>query len=186
MSARLWLVRHGATAWSDAGRLNGWTDIPLNEVGRRQAERLRLHLQSIEFDGIWTSDLVRATETARLAVGGAILDRRLRELDFGELEGRSWDRCPPEVREALLSFDAFVAPKGESTAQLRKRVLDFANALSNGDHLVFAHGGVIRVLLREAGSDVQVEPGGLVRIDLTSGVFAPALEEEPDGGRVHR
>jgi broad specificity phosphatase PhoE len=48
MSARLWLVRHGATDWSDAGRLTGWSDIPLNDVGRRQAQVLRRRLVRIE------------------------------------------------------------------------------------------------------------------------------------------
>jgi 2,3-bisphosphoglycerate-dependent phosphoglycerate mutase len=164
VSTRIWLVRHGATEWSDAGRLNGWTDISLNEVGRRQSERLRLHLREIEFDGIWSSDLARATETARLAVGRAVPDPRLRELDFGDLEGRTWAECPPTMQKELLAFDGFVAPRGESVRQLKDRVFQFAGTLSRGDHLVFTHGGVIRVLSRAADRDVEVPPGGLLRL----------------------
>ncbi len=175
VSTHLWLVRHGATEWSDAGRLNGWTDISLNEVGRRQSERLRMLLRTIEFDGVWSSDLARATETARLAVGGAVPDRRLRELDFGDLEGRTWAECPPTMQKELLAFDGFVAPRGESVRRLRDRVFQFAGSLSRGNHLVFTHGGVIRVLLRGADRDVHVEPGELVRANGdASGVFTPS------------
>jgi probable phosphoglycerate mutase len=173
MSTRLWLVRHGSTDWSDAGRLNGWTDVSLNELGRRQSEHLREHLRAIEFDGIWSSDLARATETARLSVGRAVPDRRLRELDFGDLEGRTWGECTPTMQGELLAFDGFEAPRGESVRQLMYRAVHFADGLSDGDHLVFTHGGVIRALLRAADRDAKVEPGELLRVDRdASGVFS--------------
>jgi 2,3-bisphosphoglycerate-dependent phosphoglycerate mutase len=162
VSTRLWLVRHGATDWSDAGRLTGWTDVPLNEEGRLQARILRTTLRGRGFAGIWSSDLQRAIQTARVAVGGAIADKRLRELNFGELEGRTWNECPHEIQEGLLAFDSFSAPGGESVGVLRERVLDFLAQLPPGDHLVFTHGGVVRLLLREVGHDARVAPGGLI------------------------
>jgi len=184
---RLWLVRHGATDWSDAGRLTGWRDIPLNDEGRRQAQLLRTRLRSIEFDGIWSSDLSRAMETARVAVGGARADERLRELDFGELEGRTWDQCSPEVQAELFSFDRFVAPGGESVSELRTRIFAFTDTLPDGRHLIFTHGGVIRVLLRLLGRDHAVPPGGLVqlvRIESSQGPVEPFQLElhTPRGG----
>ena len=183
MTTRLWLVRHGATDWSDAGRLSGWTDVSLNELGRRQSERLREHLRATKFDGIWSSDLVRATETARLAAGDAVTDRRLREIDFGALEGLTWAECPARVREALVAFEGFEAPGGESVGDLRARVLDFAGGLSHGDHLVVTHGGVIRVLSRAAGRDAQVEPGNLLRVsrDASGGFVLDAFESRDTG-----
>ena len=165
VTTRLWLVRHGATDWSESGRFNGWTDVSLNELGRRQSERLREQLQTTEFDGMWSSDLVRATQTARLAAAGdAVPDRRLREIDFGDLEGLTWAECPPRLREALVAFEGFEAPGGESVTQLRDRVLEFVDGLSDGDHLVFTHGGVIRMLSRGVDGDVNVPPGGLLRL----------------------
>jgi probable phosphoglycerate mutase len=171
MSLKLWLVRHGATDWSDAGRLNGWTDVPLNEPGCRQARSLIEGLACRRFTGVWSSDLVRATETAGLAGWEAVGDRRLRELDFGRLEGSRWEECRPEVRGALLAFDGFRAPGGESVAELRSRVFGFLDALAAGAHLVFTHGGVIRLLLRDAGPDRRVLPGAVVRVvlDLAEG-----------------
>jgi probable phosphoglycerate mutase len=90
-----------------------------------------------------------------------VLDPRLRELAFGMLEGRRWEECPGDVRRALAAF-AFEAPGGESVAGLRSRVFRFVEELPEGDHLVFTHGGVIRLLLRETGADRQVMPGEFV------------------------
>jgi probable phosphoglycerate mutase len=162
MSVRLWLVRHGATDWSDAGRLNGWTDVSLNARGRFQAKSLAEQLADHRFDAIWSSDLARARETARIAVGEAVSDRRLRELNFGSLEGSLWEDCPPDARQALVAFDQFAAPEGESVTQLRSRVLQFVDALPHGEHLVFTHGGVIRLLLRDRDADRRVLPGEVV------------------------
>jgi probable phosphoglycerate mutase len=163
---RLWLVRHGATAWTEQGRLCGWSDIPLSETGRHQASLLRPTFESFEFDSTWASDLIRATESAEIAVGGAKPDGRLRELDFGELEGRTWDECRPEQQEALSSFDGFVAPGGESVAQLEFRVRNFISDLRHGDHLIFTHGGVIRLLGRLTGRNIVAKPGGMTVVDM--------------------
>jgi probable phosphoglycerate mutase len=168
MTIGLWLVRHGATSWSDAGRLNGWTDVHLNEPGRASARRLRPRLSRTSFAGIWSSDLRRSTETALLAVGGAAADSRLRELDFGDLEGSRWEELPPHIQDALLLFDAFAAPGGESVQDLRNRVVEFTANLAPGEHLVFTHGGIIRLLLRETGSDRTVVPGAVVRVAIAT------------------
>jgi 2,3-bisphosphoglycerate-dependent phosphoglycerate mutase len=160
----LCLVRHGATDWSDAGRFNGWTDTPLNAGGRAQAQRLASTLEPSTFAGIWCSDLRRAGDTATLAAGGATSDSRLRELDFGDLESRTWHECSRQVQQALLDFDQFVAPNGESVAHLDARVRSFIAGLPAGAHLVFTHGGVIRLLRRSAGVTSSVEPGETVRL----------------------
>ncbi len=173
MNLRLWLVRHGVTDWKDAGRFTGWTDVPLNEQGRQQAEQLAARLAGIEFAGIWSSDLDRAVQTARLAVGWAVPDYRLRELNFGDLEGLAWQECPADAQQALMEFDGFQAPGGESVPQLRQRVLDFLAALPDGDHLLFTHGGVIRLIRREAGCDGYLPPGGLVHVPWPPSDFDP-------------
>jgi len=166
MSVRLWLVRHAATDWSEARRFCGSTDVPLNTRGRRQARALGERLAPEGFTSIWSSDLARAEETGRLAVGGAVPDPRLRELHFGELEGKRWEDCTADMRGALLAFDGFQAPGGESVGELRRRVLSFVESLAHGDHLVFTHGGVIRVLLREGGRDEELPPAGLQQVVL--------------------
>jgi 2,3-bisphosphoglycerate-dependent phosphoglycerate mutase len=166
MSVSLWLVRHGATDWSEVGRFNGWTDVPLNERGRAQARSLAPLLPRSDLAGVWSSDLVRAVETARLALGDSIPDARLRELDFGRLEGRRWEELEPAVQDALLGFEAFSAPGGESMAGLLQRVTACVDALPEGEHVLFTHGGVIRALLRRSGRDERILPGGVVRLHL--------------------
>ncbi len=178
MTTRLWLVRHGATDWSDAGRFNGWTDVSLNARGRRDASSLRARMRGMRFDGIWSSDLSRAFETATLAGVDAVSDRRLRELDLGALEGLRWEECSPVIRDRLLAFDGFAAPGGESTAQLRARLYGFLAEIGGGDHLLFTHGGVVRALLRDRGSDRIVGPGELVTIEV------PAAQDLPAGAPV--
>ena len=162
---RLWLVRHGATEWSAAGRLCGSTDIPLSPEGRAQADPIRRRLAGRLFRGVWTSDLVRAEEFARLAAGRATPDRRLRELDFGELEGKRWEDVDPTSSQALVRFEGFVAPGGESVAQLEERVGGFLGELEPGDHLVVTHGGVIRLLARRRGVSFAPDPGEMTVLE---------------------
>jgi probable phosphoglycerate mutase len=164
-SRRLWLVRHGETDWSAGGRLNGWTDVALNAGGRRQARALATQLAGRRFVTVASSDLSRAAETARLAGTDPVLDRRLRELDFGSLEGSTWTDLSDPTRAALIGFDGFSAPDGETVEALRVRVLDFVRALAAGDHLVFTHGGVIRLLSR-AGIERVTKPGEFVVLDV--------------------
>lgn len=162
---RLWLVRHGATDWSEEGRLCGWSDIPLSADGRSQAGPLRSRLDGLVFDGVWTSDLTRASEFACLVAGQAETDSRLREIDFGELEGRRWVDCDRSTRDALVRFDGFVAPGGESVARLQERVGAFLSSLGHGEHLLFTHGGVIRLLTRWLGLASSPAPGELTILE---------------------
>ena len=173
----VWLVRHGATDWTDAGRFNGWTDVPLNERGIEQAHELATTLELSDDVTIWSSDLIRARSTAA-ALGPPRIDARLRELDFGELEGLTWGRCDLATREALVAFDGFVAPGGESVAALGARIDAFLADLfrdgrREGEHVVVTHGGVIRLFLRRHSGDRHVAPGEAVRLPVERWPVAP-------------
>lgn len=161
----VWLVRHGQTAWNVDRRFQGWTDVPLDQTGRDQAERLRATLETAAFDGIWSSDLSRAVETARIAVGPPTVDRRLREMDFGDIEGAAWDELEPEVREGLKRFEGFAAPGGESAESFMSRVFEFLDELPDGNHLVVAHGGVLRAVGRLCGDERFPGHTHVMRVD---------------------
>jgi probable phosphoglycerate mutase len=161
----LWLARHGETPASRERTLAGWIDVPLTERGQAQAAALRPAFADQEFDGVWSSDLVRAVTTARLAWGEPTPDRRLREISFGDLEGVGYTALDEGVRDALMRFDGFQAPGGESFADLRTRVLGFVDELPPGRHALFTHGGVVRMLAREVGEDRFVPTGTLVVLD---------------------
>jgi 2,3-bisphosphoglycerate-dependent phosphoglycerate mutase len=142
----LLLVRHGETDWNAEGRLQGQTDRPLSDYGRRQARQLGEQLAEEELAGdglvaIYSSDLARARETAEIVaerVGLRVeLDPGLREKDWGTWEGLT------AVERDRVEF------VGESTEDHRERMLRSLNRISErhpggGRVLVITHGGSMR------------------------------------------
>ena len=112
--------------------------------------------------------MLRAAETARLAYGEPTQEAALREINFGDIQGWNWDDMPKEMRRRMIAFDGFVAPGGESHAQMQDRVVRFLNGLKTGAHLVFTHGGVIRMLRRLCGDDRFPGSCELTRLDWTN------------------
>jgi broad specificity phosphatase PhoE len=137
----LLLVRHGETDWNADGRLQGQTDRPLNDFGRRQAERLAEELADEELEAIYASDLARARETAEI-VGLRLdlpvaLDADLREKDWGTWEGLT------AVERDRVEF------VGESTEEHQERTLRALRRIAerhpqSGRVLVVTHGGSMR------------------------------------------
>jgi len=150
----LWLVRHGETLWHGEGRVQGRSDPPLSERGRGQARKLASRLSRIPFSAVYSSDLQRTSETARLALPGApiLVDTRLCELDFGAWEGRLWQEVADNDPDALNAW--YTEPYrnsptgGETYAALCARVAAWLGALpTTGRVVAFTHGGPIRSLL---------------------------------------
>ena len=144
--ATLLLVRHGETDWNAEGRLQGHTDRPLNDYGRRQARTLAEQLAAEQVDAIYASDLARARETAEI-VGEqlhlpVVLDPDLREKDWGNWEGlTSTERLGVEL-------------VGESAESHRRRMLAALGRIAakhpHGRVLVVTHGGSMRRVQTEA------------------------------------
>ena len=138
---RLLLVRHGETDWNAAGRLQGQTDRPLSDFGRRQARRLADELATEDFEAVYSSDLARARETAEI-VGARLrlpvtLDPDLREKDWGTWEGLT------AVERDRVEF------VGESTEAHQERMLRALRRISEchpdgRSVLVVTHGGSMR------------------------------------------
>ena len=170
----LWLVRHGESTFNAEGRYAGWSDPPLTPAGEAMAQALLPCLAGIHFDGIWSSDRIRAQETARLAGFQSVpVDVRLREIDFGDLEGKTFLEMGEKWRERLRSFAEFVAPGGESTADVRRRAEDFLAGLAVGRYLLFSHGGWIRCLMAACGCDRFPEKAELVKLDWSNRRIIP-------------
>lgn len=168
MSVEVWLVRHGETVWNAEGRLTGWSDVPLSALGKAQARALSYFLTATPFDCVFSSDLQRAVHTAHLAYGKTEHQLTiLRELNFGLLEGMRWSDLAEPYQTALLAFDGLQAPGGESTADFRARIYAFLETLPPGRHLVFSHGGVLRLILRDLGQDQAVLPCVVAGVDWT-------------------
>ncbi|MBC7434659.1 MAG: histidine phosphatase family protein [Bdellovibrionales bacterium] len=161
-ATRIIAVRHGETAWNVDTRIQGHLDIPLNRAGRVQARKLGLALAGQAVNAIYSSDLLRAHETAQAVsatTGVAVVtDQGLRERSFGAFEGKTFAELEVELPEQSLRWrkrDPDFAPEGgESLLQLRERVLHTAHLLAarhTGELIVLvAHGGVLDVLHRAA------------------------------------
>jgi len=147
---QVWLARHGETEWSRDGRHTGVTEIPLTDLGRRQADALHAQLADHRFAVVLTSPRSRATETARLAGFGdvAVLEPDLAEWDYGELEGRR----TIEIVTDLPGWTIWTGPwpDGETVEQVSDRAdRVIARCLApdvDGDVLLFGHGHMLRVL----------------------------------------
>ena len=145
---RLWLVRHGETEWSRPGQHTSRTDVPLTELGRRQAAGVARKLAGHEFALVLSSPKSRALDTARLAGFGDRVETTddLLEWDYGEDEGRT----TPEIRAERPGWTVWAdGPLGGETADEVAARVDRVIARvreADGDVLVFAHGHVLRVL----------------------------------------
>ena len=171
------LIRHGETDWNRVGRIQGLTDIPLNDAGREQARRaaeeLRSELAISPSDAadaavIVSSDLQRAAETADIIAGALGLDapRRypeLRERAYGDAEGL----LTAEFQRRWGPWHVADVPGAETRADLRRRALA---ALARAQHdaapmgttlplIVVAHGALIREVIGHATDDRLPEPG---------------------------
>ncbi len=166
--ARIFALRHGQTAWNAEQRIQGQLDVPLDGVGRWQAERLAQALAEEDFAAIYSSDLERARATAQALarqVGGTVrLDTALRERGFGHLEGHTWTEIEQRWPEDSLRWrrrEPDFAPGGGETlrdfyARSVAAVLRLASAHPGQTIAVVAHGGVLDCLYRAAlGIDLQ-------------------------------
>ena len=161
-ATRVIAIRHGETAWNVETRMQGQLDIPLNDKGRWQAERVADALVDEAIDAIYSSDLLRATATAQalarrhhLAVA---TERGLRERCFGVFEGLTFteveERWPQQSRRWRAREPAFAPDGAESLQQFSARCVGSAERLAArhpGQTVVLvAHGGVMDCLYRAA------------------------------------
>ncbi|MFB5675578.1 histidine phosphatase family protein [Paenibacillus terreus] len=160
----LGLIRHGLTDWNVLGRIQGQSDIPLNEEGRKQARLLgaRLQEEPYQWDAVVTSGLSRARETGEIIaslLGIELLqpDVRLNERSFGQVEGLT-----QAERESKWGADWHLLELGqESEEAMRRRGLEFLQAVweENRDRnlLVVSHGAFLAQLFTALYEDKHTE-----------------------------
>lgn len=159
---RLFVLRHGQTAWNAEMRIQGHVDEPLDATGRWQAERLAQALAGEALAAVYSSDLQRAHATALplAAVTGAplVTDRRLRERGFGRFEGQTYAeierRWPEEAQRWRRREPGFGPGGGEALQAFYERSVDTVLELAAGHAgqaiAIVAHGGVLDCLYRAA------------------------------------
>jgi probable phosphoglycerate mutase len=159
--ARICVARHGQTDWNKAQILQGWLDVPLNEVGRREAHEFAEALIHEKFSCVYTSPLRRALETAQivvkqLALPPPIRHQGLKERNFGLIQGRPKDELRvthPELLEDITRRNpAAEFEQGETMDAFAERVLgaleDIARTHGGENVLVITHGWVMDVVTR--------------------------------------
>jgi probable phosphoglycerate mutase len=173
----LWVVRHGQTEWSVAGRHTSTTDLPLLPEGEEAARALAGRLGAASFGLVLTSPRVRARRTAELAgFPDAEVDEDLVEWSYGDYEGAT----SREIQERDPGWTIWTGevPGGESAAQVGARldrVVSRARAV-DGDTLAIGHGHALRALAaRWLG--LPVSEGRLLRLD-TATVSVLGFERE--------
>jgi probable phosphoglycerate mutase len=157
---RLCIVRHGETDWNAQRRIQGQTDIPLNDTGRQQALAAAQGLADLPFAAIYSSDLQRAHDTATAAAELLKLpvqsEPGLRERHYGEFQGLTQDdiKARADFDRYITRDTSFAFGNGESLAIFAERIKSTLNDLAQrhiGENvLVFAHGGVLDVIYRIA------------------------------------
>jgi probable phosphoglycerate mutase len=164
----LYLVRHGETDWNLQRRIQGSTDIPLNDTGRAQAARTGRLLARREWDGIASSPLSRAMDTARIIGGEIDIDEIERvddivERSYGKAEGLD------DVELARLFPTNRRVPGRETREQVAARVIPALVALAERNPernlIVTTHGGVIRTVLNAVAPELSGHHG----IPITNG-----------------
>ncbi len=165
-SMKLYLLRHGETDWNVTWRLQGSSDIPLNEKGIAQAKEAALRYADLPLTHVYTSPLQRAVCTARIIAEPhglpVVVEDRIREMHFGLLEGTTpqesgADPVLREVRSNLFDHPERYVPTGdgESYEEVHNRCRDFLEDIrtrhDSRDHiLISAHGALCKALLRAA------------------------------------
>jgi broad specificity phosphatase PhoE len=175
----IYYIRHGETSWNAEGKLQGAQDIPLNDLGRKQAAAAgNILLDLFARDGrsssslaFIASPLVRARATMELVRGelklptaGYALDDRLREIGYGKWEGSTlpeMQSADPDLYAKRQTEKWTVSPPGgESYVEVQARMQDWYTSLQ-GDTVTVAHGGTARALMVVLGNETPLSAADL-------------------------
>ena len=164
----IYIVRHGQSEYNVQRRMAGHADPPLTKHGEKQAKLLSKKLARIQFDAVFSSDLIRAKRTAeiisldkKLAV---ITTERLREQHFGKFEGASYEKFNAAFRQLLHNYEntsdevrfnfrltSDIETDGESVTRFISFLREIAIGHLNKTILIIAHGNIMRYFLIKLG-----------------------------------
>ncbi len=177
---RIYFVRHGLTDWNVLGKVQGHSDIPLNEEGKKQAKNLAKKLTNVNFYRVFSSDLIRAKQTAEIIALEKKLTvqvtKALRERCFGKLEGIEWKKNQKQLDliwkklKKLTDVDKKLLNLGEieDNEQLMGRFIPFVRKVAisypKKNILMVTHGGLLRAFLIHLGyGDDKTLPSGCIK-----------------------
>lgn len=164
----VYLIRHTTPAVTK-GMIYGHTDVPLSDSFNDE-KKIVLSRLPLPVDAVYSSPSVRCTSLATQMAHEVIIDQRLREINFGLWEGKTWDSISPEELDPWMAdFVNCCPPGGESMVQMSRRVIGFWNELRCKSYSTVAlvtHAGVIRLIMTATGGkplqsafDIKVDYG---------------------------
>lgn len=165
----LYIIRHGITDWNEKHKLQGSTDIPLNDKGRKMASEAREKYKDINFDICYCSPLIRAVETAEILLEGRnipiVYDDRLREMGFGIYEGieNSFNIPDCPVNKCFFNPEEYTpVDGGESFEGLFERTGNFIEEvvepeLKNGKDIIIVGHGAMNSSIRCRINNISLE-----------------------------
>lgn len=184
----IYLIRHGQTDWNTAGKIQGSTDIPLNETGRLQARMLAEGMKARPVVRIFSSTLGRAMETAgtvgRMQQVEVEPVEGLEEVGFGKWEGMTWAdiqvRYPEEYRRWCLNPVEVSPPGGELQVEIRRRcktavdtILEKTNGIK-GDIAIVSHGATLAYMIEYLTREDPLEEEIIVNnVSITTIHYSP-------------
>ena len=181
----LYFVRHGQTVWNESGRYQGSTEVALSALGKKQAKLTAHWFEGISLNGIISSSLGRAMETAKeiaklKSMNVEVIDA-LQELHFGDWEGKTFEEiehCWPGMIEEMYHHPELLQlPHGESFADLQRRTIQAVEEIidrgDNKTYVIVSHGAAIRaiicglfIILRIIfQSDLQILDNGILLLE---------------------
>ena len=156
---KIYLLRHGQTKWNIEGKIQGKTDVLLNEDGMEQAGFLAKAMEHCEARALFSSPLLRAKQTAEIVAGKMGLPvtvlPELKEVDFGLWEGCTWkeieEKYPDDYRRWEMNPAAAAPTGGESRLSCRARSRSAGERVlrdtEGGNAVIVAHGGILVYLI---------------------------------------
>lgn len=142
MAVKITYFVHGTTVDNENHCSSGWNDVPLSDRGIQQSKDLAELTSHMSFDAVFTSDLVRAVDSAHLSWGDrypTFADKRLRECNYGDFNGKDSGVVEPLQEQSIT----MPMPHGESYEEVKARIadfLDFVNEHYDGKHIaIVAH-----------------------------------------------
>src|SRR5688500_7575997 len=142
MAVRITYFVHGTTTDNENNKSSGWNDVKLSDLGIQQSKDLTKLTADKVFDVVFTSDLSRAIDSAKLTWGDkypTFADKRLRECNYGDLNGKDSDIVEPLQEKSIT----ITMPNGESYEDVKSRISDFLNSIRSeydGKHIaIVAH-----------------------------------------------
>lgn len=165
MKKTLYLMRHGQTLFNQRRKIQGWSDSPLTELGRRQPLYAKKYFEEngITFDHAYASTQERASDTLELALPTPMPYERvkgIKEMNFGIFEGESEDLHPPRFPGQITHEDTYVKFGGEAMEEVQERMNNtLTEIMERDDHenvLAVSHSGAMYFFTLKWFSDIQI------------------------------